>query len=932
MKLLRLLIVVILSFSAFFNSVQSAQAVAVAPFPPFSQEGNPPEDYFFELFKLFRYIRPRALEIYENADRSRTYVDLQICPGKEADRRDYYCNNQGDGCDGGEVDLCHNDPGNQSFAMTVTSKDGSCKLDKARTEDPNELIEGKCEYKKKPTVVTKVQGTDFSVNDTLAFPKIQSETLAYSNIGTDNNISWGSLYLSSDSCEINIRKVLVLRRASHTKLTLRETGEWPLGWVDWGYKDKNMTKTLLEIDKELPDSVASHLNPLVQGIDSFYITAGNLEKTYDVSADKKAICKAIDEARAKTPDAEWLKDLDSVPMYSPSFRQGYVRPSICVWDKCCPTLRCPLNEDELLGAKRGLYYDTSVSQAFGAALDDLFITYPLDQSKKIFTELVTQNPLIRYLTSAEPVATPSRIRAELDKELKDTCLKYIPWGNWLAFGTHMDYLDSGNFLGPNKTCPDYELMPELTKERGAAKASSLLDAIVNLIWGRKVDDVEPVKYHLLTIPDAMGQSLSDIKQFTYDTRDTAQELSGLKDYNLGLSNNVEDGKDLLYGGKQLGPVDAKRHLAYYTCNDEMFSSQQDTSIEAYALGTRIGCNQAGSAPPEGKCDGQLFAKLLSSSNYQDVGAKGEAYFNSYIKGNLTPELMNTYAAAEKATGVPCEILAGIHFVEADNNPKGSLVSGRTLGTPEPDAGGKVFHSLLDTAIYAGKELKGKVGSNLASANVAITALSRYNGGGNSNCQLGYPYKIPYGGCPRLFEGEDDPYPTSFLDAKHNSMYLLYCADRTACVPQVFERPGSFAVALAVYNGITKNGYQNETLPKTPQKTPSPKASPTTGSGSSGFFPKSCSAGTLSTALGCIPYTAKGFASALLSALVGVAGAIALITMLIATFQIMTAGGDAKKLSKGKELFGSAIMGLLFLIFSVTLLRIIAGDIIKLPGF
>ena len=93
--------------------------------------------------------------------------------------------------------------------------------------------------------------------------------------------------------------------------------------------------------------------------------------------------------------------------------------------------------------------------------------------------------------------------------------------------------------------------------------------------------------------------------------------------------------------------------------------------------------------------------------------------------------------------MPCEILAGIHFVEAGNNPEGSLVSGRKLGTPEPDAGGKVFRSLLETAKYAGDHLKGKVGGSLKDAQTAITALSRYNGGGNSNCQawLSLPHPL-----------------------------------------------------------------------------------------------------------------------------------------------------------------------------------------------
>ena len=55
-------------------------------------------------------------------------------------------------------------------------------------------------------------------------------------------------------------------------------------------------------------------------------------------------------------------------------------------------------------------------------------------------------------------------------------------------------------------------------------------------------------------------------------------------------------------------------------------------------------------------------------------------------------------------------------------------------------------------------------------------------------------------------------------------------------------------------------------------------------------------------------------------------------MLAATIQIMTGGDNAEQVKKGKELFTGAITGLLFIVFSVTLLKIIAGDIIQLPGF
>lgn len=94
----------------------------------------------------------------------------------------------------------------------------------------------------------------------------------------------------------------------------------------------------------------------------------------------------------------------------------------------------------------------------------------------------------------------------------------------------------------------------------------------------------------------------------------------------------------------------------------------------------------------------------------------------------------------------------------------------------------------------------------------------------------------------------------------------------------------------------------------------------------------CGDGAIDTALGCIPYKTEGFTAALLGFLAGTAGAIALIVMLIATFQIMTGGDNAEQVKKGKELFTGAITGLLFIVFSVTILKIIAGDIINLPGF
>jgi hypothetical protein len=477
----------------------------------------------------------------------------------------------------------------------------------------------------------------------------------------------------------------------------------------------------------------------------------------------------------------------------------------------------------------------------------------------------------------------------------------------------------------------YKIQPEnITKEKAGAYTSyNIFENFVSILWGKPVDMVDMQTVHYLSIPDAMGQSLGDLQTFVYNTRGTLADLTAENTYNQTLSNTVNDESGVYpYAGKYMGPADSKRSLGFLACADPDYSAPQLTSIEQYAFGSRNGCFER--VETGGTCDGKLFAKLLQNSGgiTNTPSLKADNEFNLNLKKLLTPELMNTYAAAEKATGVPCELLAGIHYVEADLDPKLSLISGRPFGVPEPDAGNQVFHNLLDTAVHAGNELKGKVGGNISDVPKAITALSRYNGGGNSNCQLGYPYPIPYNGCPRQFEGEDDPYSTSWLDGRHSSMYLLYCADSTACAPQVFDRLGAYTVALEVYNQITKNGAPLASPTPIPTDNTIPTGTTSTVKGS---FPQTCGDG-IQTALGCLPFTRDAFVSTLLSFIVGVSGGIALVIMLIGTFQIMTAAGDAKKVGKGRELFVAALTGLLFLIFSVSLLRIIAGNIIKLPGF
>lgn len=173
--------------------------------------------------------------------------------------------------------------------------------------------------------------------------------------------------------------------------------------------------------------------------------------------------------------------------------------------------------------------------------------------------------------------------------------------------------------------------------------------------------------------------------------------------------------------------------------------------------------------------------------------------------NSSAVSLETYRNAATATGIPWEILAGIHFIEGSNNPNQSLVSGRRIGEFEPDVpisacnsgsagpgipirigAGCGFDTLLNSAIYTGNHLKNKIGG-FAPENYEqlVTNLSLYNGGGNRNCYVHGDRdnpRTPYTGCPKAFFGEDDIYPMSKFDQRHANMYLVYCGDRITCNP------------------------------------------------------------------------------------------------------------------------------------------------------
>lgn len=87
-----------------------------------------------------------------------------------------------------------------------------------------------------------------------------------------------------------------------------------------------------------------------------------------------------------------------------------------------------------------------------------------------------------------------------------------------------------------------------------------------------------------------------------------------------------------------------------------------------------------------------------------------------------------------------------------------------------------------------------------------------------------------------------------------------------------------------------------------------------------------------TSVGCIPTTSTGIVSSLVKVGLGIAGTAALLMILAGGFMLSTSQGDTKRVGEARELITSAVIGLLFIIFSVTLLQFVGVTIFQIPGF
>ncbi len=95
----------------------------------------------------------------------------------------------------------------------------------------------------------------------------------------------------------------------------------------------------------------------------------------------------------------------------------------------------------------------------------------------------------------------------------------------------------------------------------------------------------------------------------------------------------------------------------------------------------------------------------------------------------------------------------------------------------------------------------------------------------------------------------------------------------------------------------------------------------------------CSKNGIWTAIGCFESDFSEFLTKnLLGWGIGLAGIISLLCIVYAAIKLQLSRGNPEKIKSTQEMLTSCIVGLLLIIFSVLILRVIGVDILRIPGF
>ncbi len=90
--------------------------------------------------------------------------------------------------------------------------------------------------------------------------------------------------------------------------------------------------------------------------------------------------------------------------------------------------------------------------------------------------------------------------------------------------------------------------------------------------------------------------------------------------------------------------------------------------------------------------------------------------------------------------------------------------------------------------------------------------------------------------------------------------------------------------------------------------------------------------SVDTAIGPIGTTPQDFVKSVFSLILGLSGGIALLLIIYSGYKLMAARGNPEALQAARDQLIAAIVGLVFIIFSLVILQVIGVDILRIPGF
>ncbi len=176
-----------------------------------------------------------------------------------------------------------------------------------------------------------------------------------------------------------------------------------------------------------------------------------------------------------------------------------------------------------------------------------------------------------------------------------------------------------------------------------------------------------------------------------------------------------------------------------------------------------------------KCTGEAFKKITGLPPSSGIPQYAKGVYDSEIEPGITESDIEAYEYAEKETGIPCEVVAGIHWTEGANDPSQSVFDGGALrGALKEDAKAAMEHL---KSFWPGGFNKDSI-----SYQDLTIAIGGFNGPGNMNCSSDLsgqqrPTRWRGGGkCPAQFQSEDHPHPLGWIDERHSDMDLIYCLD------------------------------------------------------------------------------------------------------------------------------------------------------------